>query len=382
MPNQPDRNDAIERLLRDWQVPPTPATHGPCVAPEELAAWLDGGLAESQAARVEAHVASCSACQEALAAFAVSEPDARASRVPGLSRALLPFAAAAVLVVGVWLGTRQPDRPASDVTARQAARLEAPPVEAPPAPSVATPSRSADQSAPPRLDRSVSSRARVAAAPPARDGVGQSSVGQLAQAEPAAPAEELRRVAEQPAAASPPAPANVAEADGARAADAQLRQDPAGPTPQRSRAESAAVVAARPALMAKAADGRVPVASPDGVSRWRIVGTTLEASADGGMTWLPAEGVTAAQMAAVTSGASPARAVNWLVGRGGLVLRTVDGRRFTQATPPAAAALTGVRAVDEMVAEVRAADGRTWRTTDAGRTWTITREEQLRIPVK
>jgi photosystem II stability/assembly factor-like uncharacterized protein len=117
----------------------------------------------------------------------------------------------------------------------------------------------------------------------------------------------------------------------------------------------------------------VPVVSPDGVSRWRIAGTALENSADSGATWQLAAGVSPADLANVTSGTSPRAGVSWLVGRGGLVLVTADGRRFTRASMPAPVALTSVNAVDEATAEVRAADGRAWRTTDAGRSWTQVR---------
>jgi photosystem II stability/assembly factor-like uncharacterized protein len=124
------------------------------------------------------------------------------------------------------------------------------------------------------------------------------------------------------------------------------------------------------AASAKLVDARLPVSSPDGASRWRIVGSALETSADGGATWLAAAGVTPAELADVTVGASPARGVSWLVGRGGLVLVTADGRRFTRTSAPAPAALlVGVEAVDSAIAEVRASDGRRWRTTNAGRTW-------------
>ena len=85
--------------------------------------------------------------------------------------------------------------------------------------------------------------------------------------------------------------------------------------------------------------------------------------------WLPATGVTPVDLENVTSGASPGRGVSWLVGQGGLVLVSTDGRRFTRAVPPAAAPLTRVQAVDASTASVQAADGRAWRTVDGGRTW-------------
>ena len=104
---------------------------------------------------------------------------------------------------------------------------------------------------------------------------------------------------------------------------------------------------------------------------WRVVGNALEVSADGGATWLAATGVTPGDLANVTSGASPGGGVSWLVGRGGLVLVTADGRRFTRVMPPAAATLMSVQAADALTADVQAADGRTWRTTNGGRAWAL-----------
>ena len=47
---------------------------GTCPAPEEVAAWLDGGLSAAAAARLEAHAASCADCQALVAAFARTLP--------------------------------------------------------------------------------------------------------------------------------------------------------------------------------------------------------------------------------------------------------------------------------------------------------------------
>ena len=186
----------------------------------------------------------------------------------------------------------------------------------------------------------------------------------------AAPAEAKAAAAAPPVPASAPPLAATQAAGNAAAESAATPQPQTAPAaPQRSRLEDVSAASARLASAARDADARLPVASPDGVSRWRIVGPVLEMSADGGATWLPAAGVTPAEVADVTSGASPARGVSWLVGRSGLVLRTTDGRRFSRTSTPAPALLIGVEAADGAIAEVRASDGRAWRTVNAGRTW-------------
>lgn len=376
MPTRPDRNLAIERLLREAHAAPAGAKAGVCVAAEELAAWVDGGLSEVDASRVEAHLASCPACQALLGAFASTEPVAAASRSRGLTRALLPLAAAAVLVVGVWqAGTRRQD-PASVSTpaARQMARVEQPSAAvstpAPPPPRDSAPRPSADRQANATLYRSDASRPQAATARPV-------AVGELAQErrrEADADAAKEKTVEAASPALAPPAPAaapRVTAADAAAEAAATPQAQAVPPAPQRSRLEG--VPASARLASAPTVDGRLALASPDGASRWRIRGTELETSSDGGAAWLPAAGVTPAELADVTSGASPARGVSWLVGRGGLVLVTTDGRRFTRTSPPAPAPLTGVEAMDGMTAEVRASDGRAWRTVNAGRTWTQVR---------
>jgi hypothetical protein len=343
-----------------------------------LAAWVDGGLSATEASRVEAHLASCPACQALLGAFASTEPATAATRAGSAMRALLPLAAAAVLVVGVWLaGTRREQVSVSAPAAEsQLAAVDPSTAEPPAAPGAAPaePPPSDDalrrEDAPRRderrssaaFDRSVANRAPSATLqndastePEPRREAGLVSVQEKATAATAPPA-----AAPGPSAA--PLAASGAAAE--NAAPAQPRGAPAAP-PRRS-------LEAAPANSRFAAalpDARLSFASPDGASRWRIAGTTLDVSADGGATWSPATGVTPAELADVTSGASPGRGASWLVGRGGLVLVTTDERRFVRTSPPAPALLIGVEPQDGAIAEVRAADGRAWRTVNMGRTW-------------
>jgi hypothetical protein len=350
------------------EAPPGAAetAEGPCVAAEELAAWLDKGLPETESLKVEAHLAACPACQALLAAYASTEPAAgAASRT--WARAAVPFAAAAVLVIGVWVaGTRQRDAapvlqmarqepPAGPVQPAEPVKPEAPPARADQR-SAELSDRGARANIPaPTLER------RVAVAPEATDQSAALERPVVASEPPA----ELR------APAAPQAGANTrgdAEQDRARP-----QFEVTAPAPQRARAEGLSTASARLASAAKAADARVPISSPDGSWRWRIAGNALEVSADGGATWLPATGVTPGDLANVTGGASPGAGVSWLVGRGGLVLVTADGRRFTRVMSPAAATLTSVQAADASTADVQAADGRAWRTTNGGRAWALIR---------
>jgi photosystem II stability/assembly factor-like uncharacterized protein len=58
-----------------------------------------------------------------------------------------------------------------------------------------------------------------------------------------------------------------------------------------------------------------------------------------------------------------------MVGRGGLVLVSSDGRQFRRVTFPEMTDLSAVAATDERSASVSTIDGRVFNTTDAGLTW-------------
>jgi photosystem II stability/assembly factor-like uncharacterized protein len=64
--------------------------------------------------------------------------------------------------------------------------------------------------------------------------------------------------------------------------------------------------------------------------------------------------------------------VCWIVGRSGLVLLSTDGETWRRLDfPDATVDLVSVTARDGAAATVTAANGRIYRTTDAGRTWTL-----------
>jgi photosystem II stability/assembly factor-like uncharacterized protein len=109
------------------------------------------------------------------------------------------------------------------------------------------------------------------------------------------------------------------------------------------------------------------IASPDSSSVWRIAAAgTVERSTDGGTTWqTQTTGVTAIP----TAGASPSSSVCWLVGPGGLVLITIDGRSWQRLAFPEAVDLVSITATDDTTATVTAVDGRTFTTSNRGDAW-------------
>jgi hypothetical protein len=113
---------------------------------------------------------------------------------------------------------------------------------------------------------------------------------------------------------------------------------------------------------------RTLVRSPDPQVLWRVSsGRYVERSVNGGTTWRVQW--TNAD-ASVVAGSAPSADTCWLVGRGGIVLRTIDANRWQTITPPAAADFTGVAAIDASSATVTTTDGRQFQTRDGGKHWT------------
>jgi len=124
---------------------------------------------------------------------------------------------------------------------------------------------------------------------------------------------------------------------------------------------------ARAQLMAKALAVPTVIMSPDANIRWRIVrGDGVERSIDGGTTW---EIQSTAVPATLTAGAAPSPTICWLVGPGGLVVVSTDGKTWQRVSFPEAIDLTSIRASDAANATVTAIDGRTFTTVDGGKTW-------------
>jgi len=70
------------------------------------------------------------------------------------------------------------------------------------------------------------------------------------------------------------------------------------------------------------------------------------------------------------AGSAPSRAVCWIVGRDGTVIRTSDGGdHWMPTTPPTGSNLVSVIARNSSSATVITADSHRYSTVDGGRTW-------------
>jgi photosynthesis system II assembly factor YCF48-like protein len=340
------KDESLDRLLERSSrarnaTPPLEA----CLDAETLAAWNDGSLTPAERGAAEAHAADCDRCLALLAAMAKTSPPPLATAKPSwLSvRWLVPLATAAVAMTA-WMVIQQPSAPpaSSPDTALSDARK---PDERGQAAREAAPQTRTEalekriEPPPPAQEKEPDLSRRKATAAAKRSEVAADKVDSL---KPAAGARAEARPAAPPAASA-----------------AATSNSPARPDLKDERTRQFSAAAAPP----------VTIGSPDPAVRWRLAGRTVERSGDAGTTWSTQATGTSIDLLA---GASPSVNVCWIVGRSGLVLLTTDGTTWRRLQfPDTSADLVGVVARDGLDATVTAANGRRYRTTDAGRNWIV-----------
>lgn len=384
---------------------------GPCPDADVLALYAEHALDAGERSGVEAHVAACGRCQESLAAFVRSAPEAATvgADAAGVAmpwwqgwRWLVPMAAtAAVIVVAVWVGqgpSREVDRMAGRSTSPVA---EAPVASSAPAPRAPAASGSASLDArevpAPQAMQEGARSARAAAESRAKTAqlqrqvledkatAGGVATGTIAKAErPAerardadAPREQVAARADEPRAVPPP-PATVAAAAPPPPPPAAVAPPPAPapataaggvtPTfraavPERRTEETLTVTkqvdAVEPGLSGAALDR---FAAP---ATWRLREGQVEHTPDNGRTWQAVRLPDGFRPAALSS---PSPLVCWVIGPQGAA-RTIDGRTWVRITVPSAEPLRTIVATDAEAATVTTASGARIATTDGGRTW-------------
>ena len=375
----------------------------PCVDPEVLAAWIDGGLTDDVRGSVETHAAGCARCQGALASMARSAPheEARPWWRSVTVKWLVPVAAA-LTALAVWVQVERPSPPATmappQMTQTRAATTPPEPASASPSlpaaaadkPTAARPAPSTDSkesaalSRREKIDRLEQDKAGSASqpAPPAQvptplggaardraDGDRQ----QVASSDMLSRRTAPQSPADAPTGAGPPSPV---------AAPLPVSAQPVTVTaPPTGMADSASARPPQAAAKALAGLSSVPAAtieipSPDPKYRWRILtSSSIQRSTDDGATWSVVDPLASREAFAIApvlvAGSSPSRDVCWIVGRAGLVLLSSDGATWQRRPFPEVVDLIGVRASSATSAIVTAADGRQFATSDRGSTWSV-----------
>jgi hypothetical protein len=189
---------------------------------------------------------------------------------------------------------------------------------------------------------------------------------ETAQSVPVPPAASVeRRAPEAPVAPDVQEKQENKEKFASKADDVQLQRREAVTTHPAPSA-AAAVDALRSSPQRADAVG-TEIQSPDPMIRWRVLGSAVERSTDGGTRWAIQPTGIEAELAA-GSAASPL--VVWVVGRRGAVLVSTDGGgSWRRVQFPEMTDLSAARARDAQSVAVTTSDGRVFSTTDAGLTW-------------
>jgi hypothetical protein len=400
-----DREEALGRLLASMQreaaaapggaerengrAPRSAQREGGCLDAESLAAWVDNQLTPAQRSAAETHAASCLHCQAMLAAMArtASAADMLATEEAPSRSWVFRFApwmaglggAVAVVLLIVAMQPRIPEStgvPAAESPDTKVARVEAPKEAAP-----ADQFRAMTDDSSAAAGNATSSRSRADARgvrpAPAKDSdarlkaAAETLAKQEKAAQPAARDEPEVRSADAAAAApKPAAPVPPLVQGQAPVVPPQVTQG--GERAQEfRRVGGAGQQAARQSSLAETvvvtSAGPLFIQSPDPKVRWRIMGGTIvQRSADAGATWTTQDAKVELPLAA---GSAPTSNVCWVVGRAGTVLVTTDGQTWRRVTAPAPVDLLSVVATSADYATVTAADGRSFTTSDQGRTW-------------
>ena len=322
MSNQHDLEDNFAHALQAFLAGKLRPSGASCPHPGLLSARNDGKLRGEEASEVDAHLERCQPCRdrrEALGSFRYQPEEFEHVLAVPLARELIAHAPAASLAESPPSRRVPRLRPAIGIayvvvaTAFIALRL-------PSALSVLLP------------------------------GNGRALVNSALRMEPAPLAEE-------------PPPMSLKDAgQKARIAAPVARQ-----SAERNTGEAAPVVGGR--ATPPAADvppAIVVIARSNDEVRWRIEVGQIFRSDDHGTSWRPQQGATTSRLLAASA---PSGNVCWAAGKGGVVVRTTNGRTWDAVTPPTADDIVQVFARSAADATVRSADGERFSTVDGGSTW-------------
>ena len=367
-------SDGWDALLRE-ALERSPVAPTACPDAERMAAWHDGVLSRADARAVELHVADCAHCRALVASLVKSDPPAPEPVRPLWRRWRLQWVAplaATAAAVSIWVAVpsretpRAPAPPSAAFATRetdeprqapgQARDAVSPQQEATGVPAVASPAAAAKAAR--RFEAPVEQKSSAG---------GDNATGMSARVDERSPTSTPSAQPEAPAALlrpeSRPASSAPEQGAGGRAAAADSALEALKTTAKEVGARDRLVLAdtIRPAI---------EIGSPDPAIRWRVIPGAVQVSRSGGAQWTAATLPDGVSAGAVTAGHAPDGQTCWLVGRGGLVLRSTDGVTFLRVPFQPSLDLAAIRAQNGQQAVVTAADGRQFETTDGGSSWT------------
>ena len=368
------RDAALDRLLRALPAEDAGLSDA-CLDPEAAAALADGGLSATERTAALAHVATCGHCQALLGALIRTEPPAPPVRAWWqVSWPWLVPALASGLALTIWIAVDRAG-PRATVVPVQAPVVQE--KEVSPLPDVA-PGRAETQVPldPPQyqaLERKAMSPRQATDATTALDSLRGQARDRVDAPDAEAQAVRIETAKPPAAVAGNVAPAVQGFAAG-RPAPPIAPPDAVPASPPSAKPSSESVVVGESAapfgragpLRVSGASVAVEITSSDPRIRWRIAGSAVEHSTDGGTTWTPqAVGVSGR----LTAGSAPLPEVCWIVGDAGTVVVTVDGLSWTRLSFPVTAPLAAVAATSADAAAVTTSGGQVFTTVDRGKTW-------------
>ena len=380
-------NDVPRELLRETLIGRLAPAPGACIDSERLAAWSEGTLHARERDAIEGHASECGRCQALLAAMVRTAPPVAPSRWwrPSGLGWFAPLAAAAAAIL-LWINVpRSPVDPSPASAPAMTATPE------PGLPSVAAAPPSASPSTTPShiserrpIEARRQARAKTGGTPslsdsarPAQppDDLGAAAIPQAKALHPAvelplvgksAPVETPTAATPPSAAAASPAVAPVPALPRAEAVPPSKFADAAPPGKFDSAGGAGGGAGGRGGA-ARLRAAPAEIVSPDASVRWRMLpGGSVARSVDRGATWQQQSTGVAVTL---TAGAAPSSAVCWLVGPGGTIVLSTDGRTWQRVAFPEAIDLVSVRASDAANATVTSDDGRAFSTADGGKSW-------------
>jgi Putative zinc-finger len=390
--DKPDIDKGFERVLSAFLGDELSPPGEECPHPGFLAAYYENRLDGAETERLDRHLAGCRACQEQVAALVRLDPTPTAEVAPaaplepvepleerrswGWRWVAAPVALAATALIAVTI-THRYAATIGEVSRRavDSGPREMPVGEAATAARDDATDRSTVSSAAKPDEGGAGTTGGFAAAKPELEGVRADTTAAATEPRPEVPSTRSLDLPDAASAGREGSPTEMtaasatSERTGANGAATEGQQQPRPTAGKLAGARDQALAKAQAAATVPATEDARPVLVTPRSSRkvaWRLRGEAIDRSDDAGTTWRSQASDTAGRL---LSGSAPSAKVCWVVGEGGVVLRTTDGEHWVPVESPTEEDLVEIVARNASTAVVEAASGRRFSTRDGGRSW-------------